>query len=65
MSLPSELPTCHKCGDGVLLPLSDYGRDGAPIMFKAWVCSNPECGFNVRIDNGELGYGKMVGASLK
>jgi hypothetical protein len=49
----------------VLLPLSDYGRDGAPILFKAWVCNNPECGFNVRIDNGELGYGKMVGASQK
>jgi hypothetical protein len=29
------------------------------------VCSNPECGFNVRIDNGELGYGRAVGASLK
>jgi hypothetical protein len=63
--MPAELPSCHKCADGVLLPLSDYGRDGAPIMFKAWVCSNPECGFNVRIDNGELGYGKMVGASAK
>jgi len=65
MSLPSQLPTCHKCGDGLLLPLSDYGRDGAPIMYKAWVCSNPECGFNVRIDNGELGYGRAVGASQK
>ena len=65
MSLPAQLPPCRKCGDGVLLPLSDYGRDGAPIMFKAWVCSSPECGFNVRIDNGELGYGKMVGASQK
>jgi hypothetical protein len=65
MTLPSELPACRKCAQGVLLPLSDYGRDGAPIMFKAWVCNNPECGFNVRIDNGELGYGKMVGASQK
>ena len=65
MTMPLELPACRKCADGVLLPLSDYGRDGAPIMFKAWVCNNPECGFNLRIDNGELGYGKMVGASLK
>lgn len=65
MSMPAELPTCRKCSAGVLLPLSDYGRDGAPITYKAWVCSNPECGFNVRIDNGELGYGKMVGASQK
>lgn len=65
MSLPAELPPCRKCGAGQLLPLSDYGRDGAPIMFKAWVCNNPECGFNLRIDNGELGYGRTVGPSLK
>ena len=52
MTLPAELPACRKCGAGTLLPLSDYGRDGAPITYKAWVCSNPECGFNVRIDNG-------------
>ena len=65
MTLPAELPTCRKCSDGVLLPLSDYGRDGAPITFKAWVCSNAECGFNVRIDNGELGYGRTVGATQK
>jgi hypothetical protein len=65
MNLPSELPTCRKCDSGTLLPLSDYGRDGAPITFKALVCSNPECGFNVRIDNGELGYGRSVGASQK
>ena len=60
-----ELPDCRKCRAGVLLPLSDYGRDGAPIMYKAWACSNPECGFNIRIDNGELSYGRTVGASQK
>jgi hypothetical protein len=65
MTLPAELPGCGKCGAGTLLPLSDYGRDGAPITYKAWVCSNPECGFNVRIDNGELGYGRSVGATQK
>ena len=65
MDLPSQLPSCRKCGEGVLLPLSDYGRDGAPIMFKAWACSNPACGFNVRIDNGELSYGRTVGTSQK
>lgn len=62
---PVEWPTCRKCGEGVLLPLSDYGRDGAPIMYKAWACSNPDCGFNVRIDNGELSYGRSVGTSQK
>ncbi len=65
MEFPAQLPPCRKCGDGLLLPLSDYGRDGAPITFKAWACSNPACGFNIRIDNGELSYGRTVGVSTK
>jgi hypothetical protein len=48
-----------------LLPLSDYGRDGAPITYKAWVCNNPPCGFNIRIDNGEISVGKPIGPSFK
>ena len=60
---PTELPMCRKCREGTLLPLSDYGRDGAPITFKAWVCSNPDCGFNLRIDNGEISFGRSVGPS--
>ena len=60
-----EFPTCRKCGTGLLLPLSDYGRDGAPIMYKAWACNNPDCGFNLRIDNGEISYGRMVASSNK
>jgi hypothetical protein len=58
-------PVCQKCGIGVLIPLSDYGRDGASIMYKAWVCTNPDCGFNIRIDNGELSIGKVIGQSSK
>ena len=58
-------PECRKCNDGVLLPLSDYGRDGAPITYKAWVCSNPTCGFNLRIDNGEISIGRVIGQSHK
>ncbi len=67
-------PECMACipGDepgeqtnGVLLPMSDYGRDGAPIRYKAWVCSNPVCGFNIRIDNGEISFGRGVRRSLK
>jgi hypothetical protein len=61
----TELPPCRKCGNGQLLPMSDYGRDGAPITFKAWVCSNPDCGFNIRIDNGELSFGRALGQSHK
>jgi hypothetical protein len=60
-----DWPNCMKCGKGVLLPLSDYGRDGAPITYKAWVCSDPECGFNLRIDNGEISLGRPVGHGLK
>ena len=60
-----EYPECMKCHTGKLLPLSDYGRDGAPIHYKAWVCSNPECGFSIRIDNGEISFGKSLGQSNK
>ena len=38
---------------------------GAPITFKAWVCSNPDCGFNIRIDNGEINFGRPLGQSHK
>jgi hypothetical protein len=58
-------PECQKCNTGVLIPLSDYGREGASIMYKAWVCTNPECGFNIRIDNGELSIGRTVAPSNK
>ena len=59
-----KFPDCLKCGQGVLLPLSDYGRDGAPITYKAWVCSNPNCGFNIRIDNGEISLGMYAPLSM-
>jgi hypothetical protein len=63
--MDKELPACRKCGSGLLVPLSDYGRDGAPITYKAWVCINPNCGFNVRIDNGEISLGRSIGVSVK
>lgn len=58
-------PQCLKCENGILIPLSDYGRDGASIRYKAWVCSHPECGFNIRIDNGEISLGREIGQSYK
>ncbi|MFH1068880.1 MAG: hypothetical protein V1794_04585 [Candidatus Glassbacteria bacterium] len=61
----SQFPKCLKCETGVLVPLSDYGRDGASIMYKAWVCTNPDCGFHLRIDNGEVSIGKDIGQSFK
>ncbi len=60
-----NFPPCSKCAQGVLLPLSDYGRDGATIQYKAWVCSNPNCGFNLRIDNGEISLGRPVQLSTR
>ncbi len=61
----TNFPDCRKCTAGSLLPLSDYGRDGAPITYKAWVCSNPGCGYNVRIDNGEISLGRALTTSQK
>ena len=63
--MESEYPKCLKCEKGVLIPLSDYGKDGAPIMYKAWVCTDPNCGFNMRIDNGEISIGRSIGHSTK
>jgi hypothetical protein len=36
------------------VPLSDFGSQGASIHYKAWVCTNPECGFNLKIRNGDV-----------
>ena len=47
-------PDCKACGHGALLPLSDFGGQGASILYKAWVCSNPDCGFNLKIRNGDI-----------
>jgi hypothetical protein len=47
-------PKCQKCKDGDLVPLSDFGSQGAAIHFKAWACTNPDCGFNIKIRNGDL-----------
>jgi hypothetical protein len=48
------LPSCRQCGAGDLVPLSDYGGQGASIIFKAWVCTNPACGYNLKIRNGDV-----------
>jgi hypothetical protein len=63
--MEKQYPACLKCQQGVLIPLSDYGREGASIMYKAWVCTNPDCGFNIRIDNGEISRGREIKESTK
>jgi hypothetical protein len=32
---------------------------------KAWACTSPDCGFNLRIDNGEISFGRAIGQSFK
>ena len=48
------LPQCQECKQGELVPLSDYGSQGAAVHYKAWVCTNPGCGFNLKIRNGDI-----------
>src|SRR3989441_11286797 len=54
------LVRCKKCGIGTMLPLSDYGQEGAAILYKAWVCDSPTCGYNLRIDRGQATYGDLI-----
>ena len=49
-----EYPQCRACDDGDLVPLSDFGGQGSAVHYKAWVCTNPPCGFNLKIRNGDI-----------
>lgn len=55
-----NLPQCKSCNSGLLLPLSDYGQEGSSVTYKAWACTNQECGFSLRIDKGEVTYGRKI-----
>jgi hypothetical protein len=59
--MDSTLPKCQKCKTGDLVPLSDFGAGGAAIHFKAWVCTNPSCGFNIKIRNGDVYMNEPIG----
>lgn len=59
------LPKCPKCDKGLLVPLSDFGIGGAHVHYKAWVCLDSNCGFNIRIDRGEISYQNRVGEHYK
>ncbi len=54
------LPQCLKCNVGQLVPLSDYGSQGASVHYKAWVCTNPSCGFNLKIRNGDIYFNEPI-----
>ena len=53
-----EYPVCLRCSKGVLLPFSDYGQtsngSSSPIEYKAWVCNNPECHYQMTIIRGQV-----------
>lgn len=49
-----HFPICRHCSAGDLVPLSDFGGQGSTIQFKAWACTNPQCGFNMKIRNGDI-----------
>lgn len=51
---------CLQCNKGSLVPLSDFGSQGAPIHYKAWVCTNPVCGFNIKIRNGDVYFNEPI-----
>ena len=50
----NAFPKCRKCSEGDLVPLSDFGSQGASIEYKAWVCTNPSCLYNIKIRNGDI-----------
>ena len=50
----AAFPPCRACGRGDLVPLSDFGPQGAEMRYKAWVCTNPACGFAVKIHGGGI-----------
>ncbi len=57
----SSLPLCHSCRSGArLVPLSDYGQEGAAVIYKGWGCVNPNCGFSIRVDKGKIKYGQKL-----
>jgi len=54
-----EFPKCPRCGEHVVLPLSDFGGDsGGSVMYKAWVCMDKDCGWTLRIDKGTISFSR-------
>jgi hypothetical protein len=47
-------PRCRRCSRADLVPLSDFGPQGGEVRYKAWVCTNPGCGFALLTRRGEL-----------
>jgi hypothetical protein len=55
-------PRCRRCGDGDLVPLSDFGPKGGEVRYKAWGCTAPACGGAVKLHRGQIVREAAVGA---
>ena len=62
--MADPFPKCRACSNGDLVPLSDFGSQGAAIHYKAWVCTNPECGFNIKIRNGDVYLNEPINSGV-
>ena len=60
----SSFPKCQRCKSGDLVPLSDFGSQGAAIHYKAWACTNPECGYNIKIRNGDIYMDEPIASGM-
>ena len=56
MEAMARFPLCPKCKKELLLPLSDYGQDGATVQWKVWACGSDECRYSIRVDKGTVKY---------
>ena len=59
-----ELPMCPSCYNKSdhpqdhwrMVPLSDFGPDGASLYYKAWACTNSKCRHVLHIQKGIVHY---------
>ena len=61
---PSDLESLV-LGDRNLLVASIARMTFGNSLDLTMACSNPECGYNIRIDNGEISFGRSLSPSFK
>jgi hypothetical protein len=54
--MEGTIARCTECNEGLWVPFSDFHHGGAAVQYKAWACTNPNCGFGMRIDRGDVSY---------
>ena len=53
-------PLCQRCRHAALVPLSDYGGEGASLPYKTWACTDPDCGFSIKIRRGDISIDEPI-----